>query len=158
MEHDFDWTGAVAERRIKDAMDAGQFNDLPGKGQPLDLESNPFEPAHMRVANRILKNARALPPWLQLEKDIQQEIALLGSRREKALAACRGARNDAARQRIVARFRDEHRERMDTLNTMILHYNEISPAAARRTFAPYRIAKEMAALDADFVASRRDSA
>jgi hypothetical protein len=38
-EGNLDWTYTVAERKIQEAMEAGEFDNLPGKGQPLDLES-----------------------------------------------------------------------------------------------------------------------
>jgi len=85
MEPNFDWTHAVAERKIQEAMEAGEFDNLPGRGQPLDLDVNPFEPAHLRAVNRLLKNARALPEWLQLEKDIEHEMQLLAGARERTL-------------------------------------------------------------------------
>lgn len=149
-EGNFDWTHTVAERKIQEAMDAGEFDNLPGKGQPLDLEVNPFEPAHLRAVNRILKNARALPEWLQLEKDIVRERALLVSTRDQSLRAVRAAKNAATRARIANRFREEHRERLRTLGTLVLKYNMTAPQGAQKeTFAVPSVAREMAALEAD---------
>ena len=145
----FDWTYTVAERKIEDAMEAGEFDNLPGKGRPLDLEVNPWEPAHLRAANRILKNARALPEWLQLEKDIERERQTLVTTRERTLRALSVVRNPASRERIVDRFRGEHRERLRTLGTMVLKYNEIAPDAAKRAFSVPNVAREMAALETD---------
>jgi hypothetical protein len=147
LEPNLDWTGVVAERKIQDAMEAGEFDNLPGKGQPLDLDSDALVPAHQRVVNRILKNARALPEWLQMEKDIERETGLLGPTRERALRGIRHARNPASRARIAERFRMEHRERLDLINTLILKYNYIVPNAVRRAYAPYNLRREMAALD-----------
>src|SRR5437879_3698105 len=62
---------AVAERKIQEAIDEGAFDNLPGKGKPLKLDDDPFTPPHLRLANRILKNAGVLPDWMQLEKDIE---------------------------------------------------------------------------------------
>ena len=39
-----DWIAGIAERKIQDAIDDGLFDHLPGRGQPLDLSVNPFEP------------------------------------------------------------------------------------------------------------------
>ena len=150
MDINLDWTGSVAEHKIQEAMEAGEFDNLPGKGKPLDLDVNPFEPIHQRIANRILKNARALPEWLQLEKDIEREAGLVQPARERTLRALRHAQNAPTRRRIAERFREEHRERLDLLNTMILRYNEVVPNAARRTFFSYNLKNEMAALDAAF--------
>lgn len=142
-----EWTTIVAERKIADAMANGEFDDLPGKGQPLDLESDPFTPAEMRAANRLLKNARALPPWLQIEKDVEKIRGEIGTQKERSLRAVRAARNDASRQRMIERLRSEHRDRMGLVNTLILKYNEIAPPACQRAFTPYRIAQEMTLLE-----------
>jgi len=31
-------------RQIREAQERGEFDDLPGKGQPLDLAGNPYAP------------------------------------------------------------------------------------------------------------------
>lgn len=152
-----EWTTIVAERKIADAMAAGEFDDLPGKGQPLDLESDPFTPVEMRVANRLLKNARALPPWLQIEKDLEKLRGEVIPLRDRTLRAIRAARNDASRQRLIERLRYEHRDRMGLVNTLILKYNEIAPPACQRPFAPYRVADEMARLEEAIRATRADA-
>lgn len=146
-EPNVDWTALVAERKIKDALEAGEFDNLPGKGQPLDLEVNPFETADQRVANRVLKNARALPEWLQYEKDIQREMQTVTPLRERGLRAIRIARNEAARARAVARLRMAYHERIDLINTLILKYSFVTPGALQRPFAPYNLKREMAALE-----------
>src|SRR5258708_7181294 len=63
----------IAERRIQEAIDEGKFDNLPGKGKPLDLEVDMSTPPHLRVANRILKNAGVLPDWMQLDVEIDRE-------------------------------------------------------------------------------------
>ena len=149
MEPHFDWTESVAERKIQEAMEAGEFDNLPGKGKPLDLDVNPFEPAHLRAVNRLLKNSRALPDWLQMQKDIEHEIALLATAKERTLRSLRHAANASSRHRIAERFRGEYREKLDVINTLILKYNFIVPEGARRPFVPRNIAREMAALNDD---------
>jgi Domain of unknown function (DUF1992). len=146
-ESPLEWTAIVAERKIADAIAAGEFDDLPGKGQPLDLESDPFTPVELRVANRLLKNARALPPWLQLEKDMERMRAEMEPRRERGLRAVRFARNAAARQRAIERLRADHRERMDLINTLLLKYNETAPRGCQRILKPYNLKNEMALLE-----------
>jgi hypothetical protein len=153
-----DWTYTVAERKIQEAMEAGEFDNLPGKGQPLDLEVNPWEPAHLRAANRILKNARALPEWLQLEKDIERERQALVTTRERTLRALGVVRNPASRARIADRFRGEHRERLRALGTLVLKYNEIAPNAAKRAFGVPNVVKEMDALETDLARAVGSSA
>ncbi len=48
----------LAERRIAEAIERGEFDDLPGVGRPLDLDDvDPLLPEELRMAYRILKNA-----------------------------------------------------------------------------------------------------
>ncbi len=69
----------IAEKRIKKAMQQGQFDNLPGKGKPLVFEDDSMIPEDLRMAYKILKNAGFLPPELQTEKEIKQAVDLLES-------------------------------------------------------------------------------
>ncbi|MCE5333047.1 MAG: DUF1992 domain-containing protein [Desulfobacteraceae bacterium] len=60
----------IAEQKIREAMDNGEFDDLPGKGKPLALEDDRHLPQDIRLAYKILKNADVLPPELTLRKEI----------------------------------------------------------------------------------------
>ena len=60
----------IAEERIKEAQRAGAFDNLPGKGKPLDLEDLSWVPEDLRIGYHILKNAHVLPPEAELLKDI----------------------------------------------------------------------------------------
>jgi hypothetical protein len=60
----------IAEERIKEAQRAGAFDNLPGKGKPLELEDLSWVPEDLRIGYLILKNAHVLPPEAQLLKDI----------------------------------------------------------------------------------------
>jgi len=67
----------IAEERIREAIEHGDFDDLPGKGKPLDLEDDRHLPDDLRLAYKILKNAGCLPQELQLRKEIRTTEALL---------------------------------------------------------------------------------
>ncbi len=60
----------IAERRILEAMGRGEFDRLPGAGQPLTLEDDSMVPPELRIAYKILKNAGCIPPELELRKEI----------------------------------------------------------------------------------------
>lgn len=60
----------IAEKKIREAMDNGEFDDLPGKGRPLELEDDRHIAQDIRLAHKILKNANCLPPELELRKEI----------------------------------------------------------------------------------------
>lgn len=46
----------IAETRIREAMKQGDFDDLPCKGKPLDLNSDANIPPELRMAYTLLKN------------------------------------------------------------------------------------------------------
>ncbi|WP_437889934.1 DUF1992 domain-containing protein [Phytobacter sp. V91] len=58
-----------AERHILDAQRKGVFEDLPGAGQPLDLDDDSQVPPELRAGFRLLKNAGCLPPELEYRKE-----------------------------------------------------------------------------------------
>lgn len=63
---------AIVEQRIAEASRRGDFDDLPGAGQPLELDEDRLIPEELRVAYRILKNAGYVPPEVQTMKDIAE--------------------------------------------------------------------------------------
>ena len=69
-------TGAVgfierlAEQRIEEAQRKGEFENLAGKGKPLELADYSSLPEDLRMAYHLLKNANVLPPDAELLKDI----------------------------------------------------------------------------------------
>lgn len=58
-----------AERHIIDAQRKGEFDNLPGQGEPLTLDDDSCVPEELRVGFRLLKNAGCLPPEIELRKD-----------------------------------------------------------------------------------------
>jgi len=61
----------IAEDRINEATQNGEFDELPGKGQPLDLTEYFNTPAEDRVAFSILKNAGVIPPEMELLREVE---------------------------------------------------------------------------------------
>ncbi|CAM4404795.1 hypothetical protein C3709_23105 [Lelliottia aquatilis] len=68
-----------AERHILEAQRKGEFNNLPGNGQPLVLDDDSFVPAELRSGYRLLKNAGCLPSELEYRKDALALNDLLNS-------------------------------------------------------------------------------
>ena len=67
----------IVEERIRQAMDENRFDNLPGKGKPLDLEDDAGIPEDMRLAFKILKNAGCLPIEMEVRKEISSLRQLL---------------------------------------------------------------------------------
>jgi len=67
----------LAQNRIEEAIAAGEFEDLPGRGQPLDLTDYFSRPPAERAGVSLLKNAGVLPPEMELLKRIASLEAAL---------------------------------------------------------------------------------
>ena len=67
----------IIEEKIKEAQERGDFDDLPGKGEPLNLEDESLIPEDLRLSHKILKNANCIPPELELRNEIRQMADLL---------------------------------------------------------------------------------
>jgi hypothetical protein len=65
-----DFLKRIAEERIREAMERGEFDNLPNKGKPLNLDDDSLVPEDLRMAYRVLKNTGYLPPELELKKEI----------------------------------------------------------------------------------------
>ncbi len=62
----------LVESRIAKAQAAGEFDQLLGMGEPLDLREDPLVPEEVRVANRVMKNAGLVPRELHTLKTVLQ--------------------------------------------------------------------------------------
>ncbi|HEY0408428.1 MAG TPA: DUF1992 domain-containing protein [Pyrinomonadaceae bacterium] len=59
------------EDQISKAMAEGEFDNLPGKGRPLDLNAYFQTPEDLRLCYSILKNGNFAPPEVELLKEIE---------------------------------------------------------------------------------------
>jgi hypothetical protein len=62
----------IVEAIIKEAMERGEFDDLPGKGKPFDLTEYFETPEDVRLANSVLKNAGMTSREVDLLKEISE--------------------------------------------------------------------------------------
>ncbi len=60
----------IADQKIEEAIKRGDFDNLPGKGRPINLDEDPNIPPELRVAYRILKNAGYVSEEIQNMKEI----------------------------------------------------------------------------------------
>jgi DnaJ family protein C protein 28 len=67
------WSELV-ERQIVEAQRRGEFDNLSGKGKPLDLTENPFADSEWRVAYKILQDNGFTLDWIELDKEIRAEL------------------------------------------------------------------------------------
>ena len=59
-----------ADEKIKEAIARGEFDNLPGKGRPLDLDAYFATPEDLRTGYSLLKNADIVPEEMELLKQI----------------------------------------------------------------------------------------
>lgn len=69
----------IVEALIKEAQERGEFDNLPGKGKPIDLTEYFEAPEEIRVAQSVLKNAGMTSPEVTLLKEIAELRRLLGA-------------------------------------------------------------------------------
>ena len=60
----------LVEDRIQKAQEEGVFDNLPGKGKPLNLDDDSIIPEDLRLTFKVLKNAHCLPVEMELRKEI----------------------------------------------------------------------------------------
>ena len=61
----------LVEEKIRAAIEAGEFDNLQGTGQPLNLDEYFATPEDLRMAYSVLKNSRVLPREVELLKEIE---------------------------------------------------------------------------------------
>jgi hypothetical protein len=150
MDHEIDEAiskfDRIAERRIQDAMKAGEFDNLPGMGQPLkDLEDNPFVPDDMRAALKVLHNSGYAPDWIVLGGQIDADIERMRNTADMHFAHLRRRMQEVGSdpyavkrlRKEMDRLKAEHRraaavheQMLDSINRKIMTFNQIVPIAS----------------------------
>ncbi len=82
------------EGAIREAIERGDFDNLPGKGKPIDLSDWKKTPEHLRMSYSILKNAGYKPTEVQTKREIAQLREMIenesdGERKERLLKKLR---------------------------------------------------------------------
>ncbi|MFT4039240.1 MAG: DUF1992 domain-containing protein [Thermomicrobiales bacterium] len=91
-----------ADQAISEAQERGDFDNLPGQGQPLQIEEN-REAGDWEMAFHLLKNAEMSPPWMELNREVQAEMAALTAIRERYCRLMTATEPGAAPMRPAAR-------------------------------------------------------
>lgn len=114
------------EEQIRRAMQEGQFDDLPGKGKPFNLDENPFEDPEWRMANKILRESGFTLPWIESNREIEAALETSRAglwrawlRRQNAPESRTYTEVEAEWQRAASAFRGQITE----INKLIWSYN-----------------------------------
>ena len=62
------------DEQIRKAIQEGAFDNMPGKGKPLDLDINPYEEADWGMAFRMLRSSGYTLPWIETRREIVHEL------------------------------------------------------------------------------------
>jgi len=123
--------GDFIEQQIREAMDRGEFDNLPGRGKPQEF-AQPYGDPSMEMANKIVRDAGFAPAWLDLEKEIehqQQEAEKSVLRSWRWHETNRGDAIEDPRwvEAEWHKSRDLFEQRLEAINAKILSYNLLLP-------------------------------
>ncbi|GAC1641769.1 MAG: hypothetical protein NVS4B12_04360 [Ktedonobacteraceae bacterium] len=124
------------EEQIRDAMERGLFDNLPGYGKPLNLDDNAYA-GDKAMGYHLLKNNGYAPAEVELIKEIRTEreraegkLALL-THRSKTLRTRRVPpfpSEKRAFNRAVEKAAEEYERTLHTINKKILTLNIQTPS------------------------------
>jgi DnaJ family protein C protein 28 len=117
---------------IQKAINEGKFDDLPGKGKPLNLEDNPHANPDWRLAHHLLKSSGYTLPWIAARQEIEEQIeaarASLGRAWEWRQRALQGAQPYAQADAEWGRAVRAFQEQVEKINKKIFDYNLQTPS------------------------------
>ena len=129
-----DWESLI-ERQIREAMEAGEFDELPHRGARIPIDDDGSETA---LAHHILRQAGFAPGWIATDSEIRDLLA----RRDAVLARARRAGPPA---------RDRDRREIEAIvghvNVLVLRLEHEAPTP-RQHRPRLDVAAEIAALEA----------
>lgn len=134
----------IVEDLIQESMSKGEFDNLPGKGKPLDYtERNPMVDTMTHNINKILINNGYVPEWITLEKEIREDLTKARQRlavERMKIGDVPIAVNDMKWLYHVKAFENSIRD----LNDKIQKFNMIVPTSLiQKQMVPYTVNKEV---------------
>ena len=114
---------SLIDQIMNKAQADGLMDNLPGQGQPLQLDDDALVPEEYRLGHRMLKASGFAPPWIEAQHDIERERAQLESWLQDA-----NRRWPLLEVPARAALKVSYRRKLDDLQRMILNYNLAAPA------------------------------
>jgi len=122
---------SLIDQKIREGMEQGEFDNLSGKGEPIDLSENPFEDPDWRMAHRMLRNAGFAPAWIEERKDIDAELEAARihlSRVWTVLQNARGTQHERGARARWEKALSSFQQQVGELNRRISAWNLKAPA------------------------------
>lgn len=119
---------STIDEQIRQAIEAGQFDNLSGKGEPLDLSDNPHEDPSWRLAFQALRSSGYTLPWIDKRRQIEADYETAIEDLTRAWKWVQDTNNndsnspafvDGEWQRSVKEFR----QKISEINEQIFSYN-----------------------------------
>ena len=130
---------SLIDRQIREAMEQGEFDNLPHHGAPLPNDDNPYA-GDWALAFRMLKNANVAPPWVEAVKEVKALLEQRDAIMERAAAG--SAKSPEMRHRERAALE----ELVVQINIAVARANAEAPGSAMHR-APLVAADELARYD-----------
>ena len=115
------------EEIIRRAIQEGKFDDLPGKGKPLQLDQNPHEDPEWRAAHYILKTGGFSLPWIESLNEIESNLLNARSALSQAWMWRQGVNADQIEPHLLEmeweRSVDTFQEQVESINKQIRSFN-----------------------------------
>ncbi|RPJ41136.1 MAG: DUF1992 domain-containing protein [Chloroflexi bacterium] len=127
------------DKIIREAREKGAFDDLPGKGKPIQWDDDEQAPEEQRLANRLLKNNGFTLDWIELGQELDRQHEGIRARLEQTRELRAAGRLDEqgwkeALKRAAAGIRE--------LNKRIIGYNLRVPSESFQR-RPYPLDSEL---------------
>ncbi len=130
----FERPHSLIDEMIKEAMEQGKFENLPGRGKPLKLDEDAHVPIEQRLANKLLKDNDLAPDWIEEGKELREarENMIVRLRREvrryhRALENAANTSSPELTRQALHRSWDVQqntlRDDVEKLNRRLLGYN-----------------------------------
>lgn len=120
----------LVEDLIQEAMNKGEFSDLPGMGKPLKddiTRQNPYVDFTTHKLNQVLIDNGFTPEWIQLSKEIRDEIKevqkLLTEERNKLGLAPLNAEENESWEKTIENLQST----VTKINSKVDKYNLLVP-------------------------------
>jgi DnaJ family protein C protein 28 len=116
----------MIEDVIREAMERGEFDNLPGKGKPLSLTQDPLLDPMTAIVNRILRDNGVSHPLIEARKTMEAERDLTRSELKRAWRIYRRSQSEESWQKAVGTFR----ARVKDINRQVRIFNLKTPSPA----------------------------
>ncbi|CAG8437699.1 15523_t:CDS:2 [Acaulospora morrowiae] len=131
---------SIVERRIQDAISAGEFKNLPYRGKPLPPdpnENNPYLDRTELLMNRLVQRQGAAPAWIEYQKEVDKEITAFRNRILESWSRY-SSLNNLSPQKPNRKWEEKQVSYCEKiiikLNSRLRSYNTVAPYAARRCY------------------------